>query len=119
MKKSVVTLSKLIIQLWLFGLFLHLFGLPALKRFQDKKVVVVTSSKDAGGTPIPAVTIVVRGNDTKTETGWKNKKGISDFVRRNCNEALAMNTTETINDCIESQTYDISEVVKNVRFGIG
>ena len=42
---SFKVISKLILQLWLLGIFLHIFGLPALKRFNDNKVVVVTSSR--------------------------------------------------------------------------
>ena len=113
-KRGFHTILKLVIQLWLLGLFFHIFGLPALKRFQDKKVVVVTSTKESGGTPAPAVTIVASGNDTKS--GWKEKGPISKFVEQNCNEA---NSTKTIIDCIERQTYDIFEVVKSVKFGLG
>ena len=35
------TLSKLILQIWLLGLFLHFFGLPALRRYNEQKVIVV------------------------------------------------------------------------------
>ena len=114
-RNAFLTISKLIIQLWLLGLFLHFFGLPALERFHDKKVVVVTSTKESGGTPAPAVTIVVSGGNV-TKSGWKESAYISGFVRNICNES---NTTETIIDCIERQTYDISEVVKSVKFGLG
>ena len=109
------TISKLIIQLWLLGLFLHFFGLPALKRFRDKKVVVVTSTKKSGGTPAPAVTIVVSSGNV-TKSGWKGNRYVSGFVRNICDET---NTTETIIGCIERQTYDFSEVVKSVKFGLG
>ena len=114
-KRGFNTISKLFIQLWLLGLFLHIFGLPALKRFQDKKVVVVTSTKESGGTPAPAITIVVSSNDTN-KNGWKESGYISGFVRNICNEA---NTTDTIIGCIERHTYDISEVVKSVTFSLG
>ena len=84
---------------------MHLFGLPSLKGFHDKKVIVVTSTKATGGTPAPAVTLVVR--DKQTRTGLK-KSYIYGFVKTLCTDA---NTTETIIDCIESQTYDLSEIV--------
>ena len=112
-KKGFDTLSKLIIQLWLLGLFLHLFGLPALKRFQDKKVIVVTSTKARGGTEAPAVTVVVR--DKQTGTGWKNNQ-IFGHVKKLCADA---NTTEMMIDCIESQTYNLSEIVAKVKSGLG
>ena len=105
------TISKLIIQLWLFGLFLHIFGLPALERFNDKKVVVVNSFRRSGGTPAPAVTIAVAG---KNANGWKDKLVFNEFMRKICKDA---NTT--VIDCIESQTYNTSEIVKRVKLGLG
>ena len=65
---------KLILQLFLLGLFLHIFGLPALDRYLDKKVMVVKSMKKSDGIPIPAITIVVDG--AADEFGWKTKIGI-------------------------------------------
>ena len=105
------TISKLIIQLWLLGLFLHIFGLPALKRFNDKKVVVVTSARQSGGTPAPAVTIAVAG---KNSNGWKDQTVFYRFVKMICKDA---NTT--VIDCIESQTYNLSEIVSSVKLGLG
>ena len=52
---------KLTLQLFLLGLFLHIFGLPALDRYLDKKVMVVKSMEKADDIPIPAITIVVDG----------------------------------------------------------
>ena len=113
LKSGISTILKLIIQLWLLGLFLHIFGLPALKRFQDKKVIVVTSTKETGPTPAPSVTIAVRNK--QTGIGWK-KTQIRGFVKKLCAYA---NTTETIIDCIERQTYNMSEIDAKVKFGIG
>jgi len=114
LKRGFNTILKLIIQLWLLGLFLHIFGLPAFKRFQDKKVIVVTSTRASGGTQAPAVTIAVSRNAIRS--GWKKKGPISGFVQQICKEA---NTTETIIGCIERQTYNISEVVKSAKLGLG
>ena len=71
---------------------------------------MVTSTKATGGTPAPAVTVVVR--DKETGTGWK-KNG---FVGKLCSDAK---TTETIMDCIESTTYNMSEISTNVEMGLG
>ena len=81
LKSGFNTILKLTVQILLFGFFLHFFGLPALKRFHDKKVIMVTSTKATGGTPAPAVTVVVRDNGTGT--GWK-KNG---FVGKLCSDA--------------------------------
>ena len=112
-KKAFHSILKLIIQIWLLGFFLHFFGMPALERFHDKKVIVVTSTKATGGTPAPAVTIAVRNKETGI--GWK-KSQIRGFVNNLCADA---NTTETIIDCIASQTYNLSEIVAKVESGIG
>ena len=110
-KNGFNTILKLIIQFWLLGLFMHIFGLPALKRFNDKKVVVVTSSRQSGGTPAPAVTIAVAGKDNN---GWKEKALFFEFV-----QIICKNANTTVIDCIESQTYNLSEIVTSVKLGLG
>ena len=94
-------MTKLILQLWLLGLFLHLFGLPALKRFHDKKVIIVTSVEKTDGIPVPAITIAVNG--AANDNGWKKRGAIRNFVTKVCKHAK---TTEALVGCIESKTYN-------------
>ena len=61
-KGALFLILRLIVQIWLFGMFMHLFGKPALERYLDKKVVVVTSRRETGGTEAPAITVVVDRN---------------------------------------------------------
>ena len=96
--------------MWFFGLFLHFFGYPAVKKYQEKKVLVVTSRRETEGTPAPAVTIVAIRR--KTRTGWK-KDGWARFVETFCKDA---NTAKTIVSCIEQETYNLSEILKSVYF---
>ena len=110
-KGALQTIIKLIIQLWLFGLFLHFFGQPAMKKYQEKKVLVVTSRRGTEGTQAPAVTIVV--NNKNMKTGWK-KEGWTGFVKTLCKDA---NTTEALVSCIENQTYDLMEITTRVTSG--
>ena len=105
------TILKLIIQMWLFGLFLYFFGQPALKRYQEKEVVVVTSRQNINGIQAPAVTIAVSRKGIKT--GWK-KDGWAGFVQTLCNDA---NDTKTIVSCIEQQTYNLSDIATRVTLG--
>ena len=70
-KSGLHTILRVIIQLWLLGLFLHFFGYPAVKKFQEKKVLVVTSKRNTNGTQAPALAIVVKRKETKT--GWKKE----------------------------------------------
>ena len=63
------------------------------------------------------MTIVVSGNETKTKTGWKDKKKPS---LRLLKRTAMMPTQQKLEiDCIERKPYNISEVVTNVKFGIG
>ena len=103
---------KLILQLWLLGLFLRYFGLPALERYHDKEVIVVTSKRESEGIPVPAVTIAVQNNDTKN--GWKDTEKVWGFVKYLCSSD---NTAEAITDCIEKHTYNLSEIVTGVDLG--
>ena len=70
---------------------------------------MVPSTKATGGPLAPVV------RDKQTRTGWK-KSQVYGFVKRLCTDA---NTTETIIDCIESQTYNLSEIVARVKSGLG
>ena len=79
-KHAFFVILRLIVQIWLFGMFLHFFGKPALERYLDKKVIVVTSRRETGGTPAPALTIVVKRSDTGT--AWKKEALRSEFEVR-------------------------------------
>ena len=114
-KNAFLVILRLIVQIWLFGMFLHFFGKPAVERYLDKKVMVVTTRKDTGGTPAPALTIVVRRNDTGT--AWKNEVlWGKDYVSALCGEP---GQNQSILDCIEENTYDQSEISQSVYLGLG
>ena len=104
---------RLIVQLLLFGMFLYLFGKPAVERYLEKKVMVVTSRRETGGTPAPALTIVVRSNHTGT--AWKKEVWGKFFVSTLCGES---GKNQSITDCIEENTYDQSEISQSVNIGL-
>ena len=115
-KHAFFVILRLIVQIWLFGMFLHFFGKPALERYLDKKVIVVTSRRETGGTPAPALTIVVKRSDTGT--AWKKEALRSKlFVESICGEPK--NQNQSITDCIEENTYDQSEISQSVNLGLG
>ena len=87
-KGALQTILKLIIHLWLFGLFLLFFGHPAMKRYQEKKVLVVTSRRGTEGTQALAVTICHQ--QEKTNTSWK-REGWAGFAQTLCNDANTTN----------------------------
>ena len=108
---EILTILRFILQLVLFGLFLYIFGFPALVRYQEKKVIVVTSRQNTNGTQAPAVTIVVKRKDTRS--GWKKQAWVG-FVQTLCNDT---NGAKTIVNCIEQQTYNLSEITARVTLG--
>ena len=107
-----LAILKMIIQLWLLGLFLHFFGIPALKRFQEKKVIVVKSARESGRIPVPAVTIAVKGK----ENGWRKEGIFQQIAKQHCKNA---NSVEELIICIERLTYDLSDISLGVAFGPG
>ena len=86
------TVSKLILQIWLLGLFLHIFGLPAVERYLEKKVIVVTSVEKTESNPIPAITIAVHG--ASSGNGWKKRGAVQRFVLKHCKHASSTNQAE-------------------------
>ena len=60
-KGAISVILRLIVQIWLFGMFLYLFGEPAIERYLAKKVMVVTSTRETGGTEAPALTLIAIG----------------------------------------------------------
>ena len=108
------TVSKLILQLWLLGLFLHIFGGPAVERYLEKKVIVVTSMEKAESIPTPAITIAVNGASSRN--GWKKQGAVLKIVRKFCKEAK---TVDNLVACIERNTYNLSEISSGMKIGLG
>ena len=114
-KSAVYVILRLIVQILLFGMFLYLFGKPAVDRYLDKKVMVVTSRRETGGTQAPALTIVVKREDSAT--GWKKTvSGSKYFVESLCSKT---GLNQSIIDCIEENTYDLFEISQGVNIGLG
>ena len=113
-RNAVSITSKLIIQLWLLGLFWHFFGMPALKRFNEKKVIIVRSVRESDGTPIPAITIAVKGKESGN--GWKRQGTQLHITKEHCKNAKSVGD---LNKCVEGLTYDLSETSSGVTIGIG
>ena len=114
-RSAIYVSLRLVVQLLLFGMFCYLFGKPAVERYLDKKVMVVTSRRESGGTPVPAVTIVVKRTDTGT--AWKKETFQTNaFVSSLCSEP---DENQSIIDCIEENTYNQAEISQKVNLGLG
>ena len=97
-------------QIWLFGMFLYLFGEPAIERYLAKKVMVVTSTRETVGTEAPALTLIAIGKNAST--GWKKEGLRAPLVDAFCGE---LSQNQSIQGCIEENTYNISETSKSVN----
>ena len=101
---------KLILQLFLFAVFLHMYGLGALDRLNKKSTIVIKTRRDTDGIQAPSFTISVRSHVTKM--GWKE-------MRWNGNDTLVHLCKDfpTVEQCLDSQTFNRSEIIKGALIG--
>ena len=98
--------SRIILQLVLASIFLFYFGIPAIKQFLAKEVMVVKTMRESGG-KISAPSISINARNPRTKRGWKG----GDAEYESC---LQSNRSEI---CIERGTYNQSEVFNNIFLG--
>ena len=91
---------KLIIQIILFGLFLCMYGFPAFKKMEKESTVVIKTKNHTDGIPLPAITI--RTVDVQRRSRIREKC----FTRNN-----------SVEDCIQANTQNLSAILKGVRYG--
>ena len=101
---------KLILQLLLFAVFLHMYGLPALNRLNKKSTIVIRTKRNTDGIQAPSFTISVRSH--ATEMGWKE-------IRWNGNDTLVHQCKDfpTVEQCLDSLTFNRSEIIKGTLIG--
>ena len=110
MKLSLVLVSKTILQLLLFCLFLGFFGIPSFSKYQKKETIVVKSEKDTVGIEAPAVTLVA----TKNKFGWKSARNESywyNFVLYEHCERINM----TIEQCVQKDSFKLTDFLEDAR----
>ena len=108
---SFASFAKLICQIGLFVFFLYFFGIPNIKRYQQKEVMVVSSARKSGG--ILAPTIAVFPKNPVTRKGWRKEftpSGVN-IIKDLCGR------TKDVQECIVKETYNFSEVVKYAQKG--
>ena len=114
-KGALFLILRLIVQIWLFGMFLYLFGKPAVERYLDKKVMVVTSRRETGGTQAPALTVVVKRKGTSWKKEVAPRSEFRGFVDHLCGDP---SLNQSLIDCIEENTFDLSEISQSVNLGL-
>ena len=87
---------RVLVQVLLLSAYFYLFGLPALEKFEAKEVMIVKTTKDTKGIPSPAFTLAVRNQ----------------FDKGTCYDKEA-----SIEDCIEENTRNGSEILKRAIVG--
>ena len=104
---------KLILQLLLFAVFLHMYGLAALDRLNKKSTIVIKTRRDTNGIQAPSFTISVRSHDT--ETAWKEKHITNIYS----NDTLVHQCKDfpTVEQCLDSQTFKRCEIIKGALIG--
>ena len=88
--------ARILVQVALLIAFLHFFGLPAIARFAKMDVMIVETTKQTSGIPIPAITITVPGQ----------------IYGNSC-----FNGNSSIDACLERITPKQSNVLKSVVLG--
>ena len=90
-----------LLQLILLSIFLMYFGMPALQRFGDEKVMVITSRRDTGGIEAPAITIASKNPDTGI--GRRNANLARGYIIQTvCN----FSTSQDMENCIIRHTFE-------------
>ena len=107
-EQCLLTLTKLCVQACLFSLFLFLFAIPDIERFNAKEVIVVKLSRKTNGMKAPSITII--GKNYPNNKAWK----ISGSKLDKLCETYSDNKTQ---QCIEDNTIDQSDVIKDVLVG--
>ena len=111
MNRSHLFSAKPFCQISLFVIFLHFFGIPNIERYLRQEVMVVSSTKNSKG--IPAPTISVFAANAITKRGWRsnNTTPSVELIDFHCGDA------SDIQKCITEETYNRSDVVKQVQIG--
>ena len=111
MRLSVSFLAKLICQIGLFVFFLYFFGVPSIKRYQKKEIMVVSSKKHSGGILAPTISVVARNPFSRK--GWKSDNITSsvEVIEDQCGKA------KDVQKCILERTYSLSDLVKDADIG--
>ena len=100
-EQCLLTLTKLCVQACLFSLFLFLFAIPDIERFNAKEVIVVKLSRKTKGMKAPSITIIGK---PYPGSAWKISGSKLDKLCKTYSD----NQTQ---QCIQENTIDQSDVI--------
>ena len=111
MKLNLALVSKTILQIVLFFLFLTFFGIPSFTQYQKKETIVVKSEQDTNGIEAPAVTL----QTTYNNLGWKSVGGKSaDWQNFELYEHCKR-INMTIDQCIHNDSIRLTDFLANAK----
>ena len=108
---SKLKLARVALQLVLLAIFFWFFGLPALEKYRERKVIVVESWKSNGGIRAPVVTIFADNDEINGTFLGSYKNGSFEQV---CSTLEGNNTME---NCIENNSNKKSEFLVDFLLG--
>ena len=112
MKLNPVLVSKSVLQIVLFSLFLAFFGIPSLLQYQRKEVIVLKSElKQGEGIEPPAVTLEA----TRETLGWKTVDKEQFWKTFDLfNHCQALN--KTVEDCIKEDSFALEDFLVEAKY---
>ena len=103
---------KIIFQIVLFVIFLAFFGFPSYEKYLRKETVTISTEELTNGFEPPALTISAVN---KRGIGWK--RGSDTFASFHFEEHCSSIGISSLKECIELDTYNLTDIVKGAKFG--
>ena len=100
MRSKIMVFVKLLLQILLLLIFLQFFGLPAISKYHQKDVMIVESTKDTEGIPLPAISLMFAASAPEIQK------------YRSCYQLNV-----SIIDCLETNAPNVSTILKKTLFG--
>ena len=94
---------------------LNFFGLPALRRYQEKEVVVIISTDSQSSLPAPAVTVCPQNPNTTNGFPINEANFSLDESKSRIGEVCKEKEGKNIAQCVDSATYNLSSAVGNLK----
>ena len=104
--------ARITLQLALMVLFFWFFGLPAIEKYQERKVMVVESWRPTGGIVAPVVTIFPMNDEINGTYPGTYKNGGFEQICSN------LKGNDTIENCIATNSNNKNDFLGNVLFGV-
>ena len=103
----------------LFLLFMVLFGIPTVQKFQRQETIFISSRKLTNGIEAPAVTILALNNDTGY--GWNSKTNTTSSASSRFKHSFLLDHCKEINQtfdtCVLKDTFKLTEILTSATFG--